>query len=30
VCEQLQLSGHQVNLAHLQALAWAEEVALGW
>lgn len=28
--EQLQLSNHQVNWAHLQALAWAEELAAGW
>ena len=28
--DQLQLSSHQVNWAHLQALAWAEELAQGW
>jgi EAL and modified HD-GYP domain-containing signal transduction protein len=28
--EQLQLSGHQINRAHLQALAWAEELAATW
>ncbi|MBC7576511.1 MAG: EAL domain-containing protein [Tardiphaga sp.] len=30
ICEHLQLSSHQVNFAHLQALAWAEELAQGW
>ena len=28
--EQLQLSNHQINWAHLQALAWAEELAAAW
>ena len=28
--DQLQLSSHQINWSHLQALAWAEELAQGW
>lgn len=28
--DELQLSSHQINWAHLQALAWAEELAAAW